>query len=92
MVQAPANWVAFLQKHDLKSSSAANHLPSVRTRQGEEESSEDILNDVFVIRRPSVIKDSINRAQFPLRLIQRPLSFLCSFKRRIMKHKSTGLQ
>lgn len=55
MAQAFANWVAFLQKHDLKSSSAANHLPSVRTRQGEEQSSEDILNDVFVIRRPSVL-------------------------------------
>lgn len=81
MVQAFANWVAFLQNHGLKSSSAANHLPSVRTRQGEEQSSEDILNDVSVIRRPSVLsKTPSTGVQFPLRLIQLPLSFLCSFK------------
>lgn len=92
MVQAFANWVAFFQKHGLKSSSAANHLPSVTTRQGGDQSSEDILNGVFVIRLPSVIKDSINRVQFPLRLIQRPLSFLCTFKRLTMKNKSTELQ
>lgn len=79
MVQVFANEVAFLQKHGLKSSLAVNHPSTVRTRQGEGQSSEDVLNGIFVIRRPSVIKDSINGVQLPLRLIQLPLSFLCFF-------------